>query len=271
MSLPVDMTAWMDWARPHALALGLVVARIAPATFLCPAFGGQAAPTTVRLGLCLALAAHAHFAGGLAPCFGPDADAWTVIAAYARELLCGTAIGFVAALPFDAARMGGRFLDTFRGANAEAMLPATGSREAASGDFLYQLLCALVFVGPAYHLLAGAVLGSFRATPLGVPGLVATDVIVELAVVRATSALAAGLAIGAPCAAVALLVDAALGVAARAAPGLPIQELGAPAKLLAGAAGILFGLGLISQRLLGELAEAAESIHLAAGALGGAS
>jgi type III secretion protein T len=52
---------------------------------------------------------------------------------------------------------------------------------------------------------------------------------------------------------VSLVVDAALGVAARVAPQLNLKDTGSPAKLMLGAAAILFSLGVICERLLGEL------------------
>ena len=64
-----------------------------------------------------------------------------------KELTYGTSVGLIAALPFDAARMGGRFIDLFRGTSAEASLPVAGTRESATGDGLYQLLVALVVTG----------------------------------------------------------------------------------------------------------------------------
>ena len=267
MNLPVATAVWIEMLRPHLVAVALIAARIVPATFLCPVFGGQAAPMTVRVALILALSLHAHLAGDVQPAVA-TLSTFDLVGAFARELLCGTVIGFVAALPFDAARLGGRLLDTFRGANAESSLPATGSKEAATGDMLYQLVCALVFAGPLYRLLATSVLSSFRVAPLGLPDAMATDALAEIALVRATGALATGLAIGAPAAAVSLLVDAALGVAGRIAPVLSVRDVGAPAKLLVGAAGVLFALGALAQRLLSEVAGAADAIGVAARAFG---
>ena len=269
MNLATSTAFWIELLRPHVLSVALISARIVPATLLCPFFGGHAGPMTVRVALCLALALHAHL-GGDVHLANADASTLEILGAFARELFCGTVIGFVAALPFDAARLGGRLLDTFRGANAEASLPTTGSREAATGDLVYQLLCALVFAGPLYRVLATSILMSFRIAPLGLPAAFDTGVLTELAFVRAGGALAAGLAIGAPAAAVALLVDAALGIAGRIAPALSIRDTGAPAKLLVGAAGILVALGAVAQRLLTEVAGAADAIALATRAFGAA-
>jgi flagellar biosynthesis protein FliR len=262
------MSPWIDLLRPHLVAVALIAARIVPATLLCPVFGGQAAPMTVRVALVLALSLHAHLGGDVRPA-QLDWSIFDLAGAFARELLCGTVIGFVAALPFDAARLGGRMLDTFRGANAEASLPATGSREAATGDLLYQLLCALVFAGPLYRVLATSVLTSFRVAPLGLPHAGATDALLQLALLRATGALAAGLAIGAPAAAVSLLVDAALGIAGRIAPALSVKDIGSPVKLLVGAAAILVAMGSVAQRLLSEVAGAADAVGATVRVFGG--
>lgn len=247
----LELTRAVELLRPQVISVALILGRLAPICFLCPALGGQVAPVTVRLSLCLGLGLHLHLGGAVA-WNGSTTEIAPVAAAFASELLLGTAIGLLCALPFDVARMGGRFLDTFRGANAEAVLPATGSSEAATGDLLYQLLCAVCFAGYVWPLLLTTLGLGFRATPLGV---VVPDESLLAAVLAATAhALAAGLAIGAPAAAVSLIVDVALAIAARVAPQLPARELIAPAKLMLGSAAILLALGAISSRLQAELA-----------------
>ncbi len=270
MSFALEASAWIELARPHVLPVALLLARFVPSAFLTPMLGGQVAPAPARLALCLAFALHAHLGGDVWADPALGADLMSAVAAAARELFAGTAIAVIASLPFDAARMGGRFLDTFRGANAEASLPATGSREAATGDFLHQLLTALVFAGPLYRVLATSLITSVQAAPLGLSAPFDTQPLLELVLLRAGAALATGLAIGAPAAAVSMLVDLALGVLARVAPSMALKELGAPAKLLAGGAAILFALGTISGRLLTEISQAAATVDRASQALGGA-
>lgn len=237
---------------PHLLAIAGCAARLLPMAFLCPLLGGQAAGMLLKLGLCLSLAVGVHVAGGVqAP---PTGSAWAAAALIGKEAVLGVAIGLVIGLPFDAARIGGRFIDTFRGTSAEASLPAAGSREAASGDVLYQLLVALaVTAGAAPVILSGAV-RSFGAVRLGalVPG---EPLVVQLAVL-AGGALATGLAVGAPILGCTLAVDAALGLAARAGPGLGLQELVAPARILLGGAVLWIGIGALCDRLLAGVAAA---------------
>ena len=136
---------------PHFGAVALCGARLVPVAFLCPALGGQGVPTTVKLGLCLSLSVFFHAAAGVAP-VGP-LDGGSFAAGALRELLFGTALGLVAALPFDSARIGGKLIELFRGSTAEAALPSAGTRESALGDGLTQLLVALAATGAGMPLV----------------------------------------------------------------------------------------------------------------------
>jgi flagellar biosynthesis protein FliR len=64
------------------------------------------------------------------------------------------------------------------------------------------------------------------------------------------------MAIAAPVLALVWAADAALGLIARAAPGLPLQELASPLRLLGGAGMLWLALGLVADRLLESVAKA---------------
>jgi len=192
----------------YTLALGVAVPLLT-ALWLSPLLGGQAAGQAVKLSTCLALALGVHLAGGVE---APALDgAWAVAGLLGREAVFGVAIGLVVGLPFDAARVGGRFIDTFRGTSAEASLPFAGSREAASGDALYQLVGALAISGGGASIAISGALRSFGAVHLG--AFVPTEAAALQLAGLAAGALATGLAVGAPIAGCALAVDAALGLA----------------------------------------------------------
>jgi len=231
---------------PHALAVAACVARLAPLAMLCPLLGGQVAGQLVKLSVCLALALGVHLAGGVE--VPPVDGAWAAAALLSREAVFGVAVGLVVGLPFDAARIGGRFIDTFRGASAEASLPFAGSREAASGDLLYQLLVSLAVWGGGASIAISGALRSFGAVRLGafVP---AEGAALQLAGLCGT-ALATGLAVGAPVAGCALAVDAALGLASRAASPAGLPDLGPPLRLLLGGAALWLSVGVLCERLL---------------------
>lgn len=241
-----ELASWIGLLGPHVVAVALCAARLVPVAFLCPLLGGQAAPTTVKLGVVLSLALSLHLAGGV---MAPPGGA--LAGPVARELVFGMAIGLIAALPFDAARMGGRFIDLFRGVTTEAMNPLAGSREAVTGEALYHLLVALAVTGAAGSTVLSAVWRSFGVVPLG--GFVATEPVALRIAGGVGGAMAIGLAVGAPVAAASLMVDLWLGLAARAAPGLSLREVGAPLRVLSGSALLWMGLGLVSERLVTEV------------------
>lgn len=236
----------IETLQPHVLAVALISARLIPVAFLCPLLGGSHAPTHVKLGVVLALALFLHGAGGIAAP-GGVISAFDLAALCAQELLFGTSLGLVAALPFDAARMGGRFIDLFRGSSAEAALPMAGSKEAATGDALYHLLLALGSAGVLLPLMLAALTKSYGLVAPG--GFHHTeDVALHLAGLVG-AAFATGFAIGAPIAGLTLTIDACLGLASRAAPNMNLQETGAPLRILGGGAVVWLMVGLVAARL----------------------
>ncbi|MDY7228617.1 EscT/YscT/HrcT family type III secretion system export apparatus protein [Hyalangium rubrum] len=237
----------LELLGPDIVAVALCAARLVPVAFLCPLLGGQAAPTTVKLSLVLSLSLFLRLVAGVG--LSTPVESPLVLGALVlKELVYGTSVGLVAALPFDAARMGGRFIDLFRGTSAEASLPVAGSRESATGDGLYQLLVMLVVTGGLFPAVVSGLLRGFGVVGLGafVPSESAALFVVRLA----GGAMATGLAVGAPIAAAALAVDCLMGMASRAAPQMNLQELGAPLRILGGGAILWLGIGVLCERLL---------------------
>ena len=232
---------------PSVVAVALCAARLLPVTFLCPLLGGQATPTTVKLALVLSLALFLHLGAGVSLA-APVETPLQLAALTMKELTYGTSVGLVAALPFDAARMGGRFIDLFRGTSAEASLPVAGSRESATGDALYQLLVGLVLAGGLLPLVVSGLIRGFGWVRLGafVPGEGWALAVVGLA----GGAMSTGLAVGAPVAAAVMAVDCLLGMVSRAAPQVNLQEASAPLRILAGGALLWLGVGVLGERLL---------------------
>lgn len=242
---------------PDVLAVALCAARLTPVSLLCPLLGGVAAPATVRLGGVLALSVFLHAGCGVrAPAL---AGGWALAAAVGREAALGTAVGLVAALPFDAARMGGRLMDLVRGTSAEASLPLVGTRESATGDGLHQLLVALVAAGPAMPLVLSALVRTFAWVPLG--GWVPAEAAALQVAAQVGAALAAGLAVAAPLVAAVLALDGVLGLLARATPQLGLQEVGAPLRILGGGALLWLGVGVLCERLLAGVGGTREALQ----------
>ncbi len=235
---------------PHLVGVTLCVLRLLPVTLMCPLLGGVALTTTVRLSLTLALAGAVHLHGAQAPLAAAhDLAAFT--AASTREVLLGTVIGFLSSLPFDAARMAGRFIDTFRGASAEVALPLVGSREAATGELLHQLLMVGAVISGAMSDFVRALWLSFRTLPIGTWNVSSLDP--AHALTALSTAFAVSFIIGAPVACIALLIDAGSAAAARLAPKMSLHDMAASIRLLAGAMVLLLGVNALSTQLLNHL------------------
>jgi flagellar biosynthetic protein FliR/type III secretion protein T len=241
------LRAQMEPLGPGVLAVALCSARLLPVAFLCPLLGGQAAPTTVKLALVVSLALFLHHVAGVS--LPEPVETPMQLAALAmKELTYGTSVGLVAALPFDAARMGGRFIDLFRGTSAEASLPMAGTRESATGDALYQLLVGLVVTGGLMPVVLSGLVRGFGWVRLG--AYVPTEAAVMHVVGLAGGAMATGLAVGAPIAAAVMAVDCLLGMVSRAAPQVNLQDVGAPLRILVGGALLWLAVGILCERLL---------------------
>ena len=200
--------------RPELLAWAIASMRVLPLSLLCPVLGGRLrarARCGSRWRGTLGLALR-PLAGGAPP------GALEALVRCGREAAVGLVVGIGAALPFDAARIGGRLIDLVRGTSAEAALPVAGHHESATGDVLHQLLVSLALAGGALPVLVHALARSYVLVPAG--STLAGDG--PLAVARLVGvALATGLAVAAPVVALSWATDAAVGIVLRAAPGLP--------------------------------------------------
>lgn len=239
--------------EPRLLSMALISSRLVPVAFLCPLFGGPAAPTHVKLGVAGCLALSLHLAGGIGLEL-TELTALEVAAMALKEVAFGTTIGLLAGLPFDAARMGGRFIDLFRGSSAEAALPLAGSKEAATGEGLYHLLLGALCVTGGGSLLLMGIGRSFKLVPLGLSAH--SEALTMEVVGWVSSAFATALALGAPVAAASLAVDFAFNVAGRAASGLSLGDLGGPVRLALGGVVSWLSIGLLTERLLAFAADA---------------
>jgi type III secretion protein T len=228
--------------RPELLAWAVASLRVLPVILLCPMLGGQLVPAPVRLAVAGAIGlALRPLAGAI-----PDGSL-EILARCGREAAVGLLIGLGAALPFDAARIGGRLIDLVRGTSAEAALPVAGHREAATGDLLHQLLVSLAVAGGALPVLVRALARSYVLAPPGVS--LGAGGPLELARLLGVT-LATGLAVAVPVVALSWAMDATVGLVLRAAPGLPATELATPVRILGGGTVLWLSLGLVADRLL---------------------
>jgi type III secretion protein T len=195
MNLPLGLDQALQPLLPHLWPVALCATRLLPICLMCPLFGGAQAPVQVRLSMALLLALFVHLGCGVELPTGAR-EAGLLVPAFATQLLAGVATGYVASLPFHAARIGGRLLDTFRGATSESRLPEDVDKDAATAGLLHPLLVALLCAGPGHRLFIAAVVKGFATLPLAASGP-SLESIVERCAAGALAVMATGLAIGA--------------------------------------------------------------------------
>jgi type III secretory pathway component EscT len=203
----LDLRAW-----------GLAWARFAPTLALVPAFGLRAVPAPARIVLGLALAAS------IAPAVGAAAEPvhpWPI--ALAIEAARGLPVALAAAIALWTATMAGGLIDDLRGARERSGLPNIEPGATPSGALL-SMLAAILFLETG---------GAARvARALSDPALQFSDPLA-----RAAANLVAGIelaiAIAAPIVVVAIVVEVASALVARAAHPAHVQPVLAPLRSIA--------------------------------------
>jgi type III secretory pathway component EscT len=255
------LTQALDTAAPLMASAALHGARLLPAALLSPFLGGPVVPALVRVALAAGLGASAWSTAGLAPvALAPLA----LLAAAARELAIGTALGLVAAFPCEAARAGGRLVDTLRGATlAELHVAPLRQRESACGDLLAHWTIVLAGSVGGDRLVVAALLETFRALPVG--GAVDPALLVGAGLRAAADLFSCAVALGAPAAAGVLAADLAVSLAARAAPGLLVVNAAQPARAAFGLLAVALPAAALAGRLTSAVALAAAHLGLRPG------
>jgi flagellar biosynthesis protein FliR len=239
------------------LAIALGAARATPIVWMVAPLGGPRLPAPARVGLALLLAALASpilvASTGAAALGRASAPALALL--FAREVLVGLCLGFVADAAFRAAEIAGRLSDTLRGANVAEILVPTAEERSSPLGVLYLLLATVVFLQiGGVPRLCEALLDSYRVLPVG-GGLGAGSARQAAAIVTAASArlIASGVALAAPVIVALWLTDLALGLVARAAPQVPVYFVGLPLKGLLAIGLVLVSVGTLEAVLAGDL------------------
>jgi type III secretory pathway component EscT len=224
--------------------------RLLPAAVLCPFLGGPLVPAGVRAALAFGLGGCAWMATGGAPF---DAPSLPLLGAAVREILLGVAMGFLASVPFEAARAGGRLVDTMRGATlTELHVAPLRQRESASGDMLVHWTVVLGATAGGGRLVLAALLDTFRSIPIGAG--TPTQPLLSVTLRGAGEILSCALALGAPAAAGVLAADLVLSAIGRAAPHLQLSPSAQPARAGVALVALLFPAAALAGRLTSSVA-----------------
>jgi flagellar biosynthetic protein FliR len=238
---------------PERTLLELLFAslRTGAALALLPALGGQLIPVRIRIGLAGAVGWLA-LGSGAAPQVPDDLLGLPGLAAIAGELLIGLVAALALHAAFAAAILAGDWLAQAMGLGfATSIDPSMPAAPVLSG--LMALLMWVLFLTAGGHLLfLDLIVRSYAAMP-GAGALFEAE---RLAAITAWGgyAIASGLLAALPLGAALLLVNLAIGVAARSAPQLNLFAVGFPLLLLIGLAGLPLALPALADSLSGVLA-----------------
>lgn len=255
----VSLAVSLGAVAPHCAAAALHGLRLLPAALLCPFLGGPLVPGLVRMSLAFGLGACAWSAAGGTAFAGSVTD---LLGAAARELMVGVALGSVASFPFEAARAGGRLVDTLRGATlSELHVAPLRQRESATGDLLVQWLVVLAGSVGGDRLVVSALLDTFRAMPVGCA--FASAPLAAAGLRGGAELLACALALGAPAAAGVLGADLAISMALRGSR-MPVASAAQPARATLGLVAVAVPAAAVAGRLTSAVALSAELLRATA-------
>ncbi len=236
---------------PERWAAELLFASIRTGAMLAflPALGGQMIPVRVRVGL--AGAVGFLLMGGEAPP-RPPSDMLSVggMVAVAGEIAIGLAAALALHAAFAAAMVAGEWLAQAMGVGFATLVDPTAPAAPVLSGLLALLMWVLLLESGGHLILIRVVAESHRAMPDA--GALFEAGRLSLVIGWGGFAVASGLLAALPLGIMLLLVNLALGVAARSAPQLNLFAVGFPLLLMAGFA----GLPLAWPGLTGALADA---------------
>ncbi|MGL6044198.1 MAG: flagellar biosynthetic protein FliR [Sandaracinobacteroides sp.] len=237
---------------PERFILELLFAslRTGAALALLPALGGQLIPVRVRVGLAGAIGSLV-LQGATPPPIPPDLLGLPGLAAVAGELLIGAVAALALHTGFAAAMVAGDWLAQAMGLGFATTIDPTTPGAPVLASLFALLAWALLLQAGGHLLFLDMIVRSYAAMP-------SAGALFEPSRLSAIAgwggyALATGLIAGLPLGAALLLVNLAIGVAARSAPQLNLFSIGFPLLLLIGLAGLPLALPGLAASLAGAL------------------
>lgn len=206
----------------NAASFGLIGSRVTGFVVVSP-FPGQNVSNTQRASLVLALA---WVASTYAPTDAiPHTFDLNLAGRAVLEVACGLVIGAAFRLVFSVAEVVGTVLGQATGLGSPSILNPTIEASDSVIGRIVSLTALLIALAAGVHRVAlGALLESFRALPVGL--VASLDAPMLRLVDLGIDSFVAGVRLGTPVVAVALLVQFALAMISRAAPSLQIFSVG---------------------------------------------
>lgn len=236
------------------LVIGLILGRLIPILTLNPMLGGHVMPQNAKIGFSLMIAALVY-QPVLASFSHPVPEAFLpYVALLIKEILFGTALGYLSSLVFYAIQTGGRIIDMSRGASMAFMLaPQTEGQVSYLGEMQFQFSIVLFFALNGHRLFFQAIFQSFDLVPLvDFPDFVKlTGPTIHLLAWSSGQVLHIAVLLAAPVVVAMLLTDLVFGIINRVSPQINVFFLAMPVKMMLGLVVVLFVMGFLSEQMAG--------------------
>lgn len=229
-----------------------IVARVGGVVSFFPLLGAEVIPARFRIFLAAALAwmLRPFVPASAVSLSGPDAGLGTFIARIAGELFVGAALGFSAQVALAAFEAAGQFVGFQMGLTLSGIIDPFNGEQASALSVFYRLVAMVLYFSiDAHHAFLFAIRDSYMW--IG-PGLALPSSGFAVLVTRISGGLfLLALRIAAPALVIAIVIDVALLLAARALPQVNLLILGYPVKFALGFLAVAAGL-VVMPRLAAE-------------------
>lgn len=252
---------WLGQPEREAGRLLFASLRTSAALALLPGIGAMLVPLRVRIGLGGAIGV---FVLGTMPLTAPvELTSVGGLLAVAGELLIGAIAGVMLQIAFGGAMIAGEVVSQSMGLGFATIVDPGGATSPVVATLLGLALWLAFFALDGHLRLFEVLVASYRTLP---PGTSAVPLLGGI-VAFGGFAFASGLMLALPVAAVLLLVNLLLAVAARSAPQLNLFAIGFPTLMFAGVVALVLALPAMTATMAGAMATLQE--RLGAVLLGG--
>ncbi len=222
----------------------LIVVRIMSFIYVCPFFGGNQTPNTVKIGYGLLLSILLY---GSVPFYPPD---YNTVAGYTvivlKEVMVGLLIGFSVTLCQQIAAFAGTVVDMQIGLSMVSMMdPATNQQVTITGSLYSQYLTMALIISGMYQYILRALADSFTLVPIN-GAVINSDKMLQVMLDFMKDYIVIGFRICLPIFIITFITNVVLGILAKVSPQMNMFSVGIQIKIIVGLMIMFITVGMLN-------------------------
>ncbi|MCR5402831.1 MAG: flagellar biosynthetic protein FliR [Butyrivibrio sp.] len=222
----------------------LIVVRIMSFIYVCPFFGGNQTPNTVKIGYGLLLSILLY---GAVPFYPPS---YNTVAGYTvivlKEAMVGLLIGFAVTLCQQIAAFAGTIVDMQIGLSMVSMMdPSTNQQVTITGSLYSQYLTMALIITGMYQYILHALVDSFTLIPIN-GAVINSDRMLQVMLDFMKDYIVIGFRICLPIFIITFITNVILGVLAKVSPQMNMFSVGIQIKIIVGLFIMFFTVSMLS-------------------------